>query len=94
MELTILMPCLNEAETLETCISKATVFLEKESVGRFWSRTMEAQTILRRLRDLSEQGLFMWTEKDMARHCRRGWKMPGELMSLWAMRMTVMIFST
>ena len=26
-ELTILMPCLNEAETLETCIKKAQTFL-------------------------------------------------------------------
>lgn len=26
MELTILMPCLNEAETLETCIIKAKKF--------------------------------------------------------------------
>ena len=32
MELTILMPCLNEAETIGTCISKATAFLEKEKI--------------------------------------------------------------
>lgn len=32
MELTILMPCLNEAETLETCIRKAKGFLEEYGV--------------------------------------------------------------
>jgi len=33
LELTILMPCLNEAETLETCIRKAQSFLEKNGVS-------------------------------------------------------------
>ena len=32
MELTILMPCLNEAETLEVCIQKARTYLEKSGV--------------------------------------------------------------
>ena len=32
MELTILMPCLNEAETLHACISKAKQFLEENKV--------------------------------------------------------------
>jgi len=32
LELTILMPCLNEAETLEACIRKALGFLEKHQV--------------------------------------------------------------
>lgn len=32
MELTILMPCLNEAETLATCIQKAKAFLAKENI--------------------------------------------------------------
>lgn len=32
MELTILMPCLNEAETLEVCINKAKTFLETSGV--------------------------------------------------------------
>lgn len=32
MELTILMPCLNEAETLETCIKKARTYLETSGV--------------------------------------------------------------
>lgn len=32
LELTILMPCLNEAETLATCISKAKHFLEQEKI--------------------------------------------------------------
>ncbi|MFC0087179.1 glycosyltransferase family 2 protein [Dyella flava] len=32
LELTILMPCLNEAETLATCIRKARAFLEKSGV--------------------------------------------------------------
>lgn len=32
IELTILMPCLNEAETLEVCINKAKTFLEKSGV--------------------------------------------------------------
>jgi glycosyltransferase involved in cell wall biosynthesis len=32
MELTILMPCLNEAETLAICIQKAKAFLTKESI--------------------------------------------------------------
>lgn len=31
-ELTILMPCLNEAETLEVCINKAKTFLEKSGI--------------------------------------------------------------
>ncbi|MBR3124885.1 MAG: glycosyltransferase family 2 protein [Mogibacterium sp.] len=33
IELTILMPCLNEAETLEVCIKKALLFLEKNHVS-------------------------------------------------------------
>jgi glycosyltransferase involved in cell wall biosynthesis len=32
IELTILMPCLNEAETLATCIAKATSFLQRSGV--------------------------------------------------------------
>ena len=32
VELTILMPCLNEAETLEVCIKKAFHFLEEYHV--------------------------------------------------------------
>jgi len=32
LELTILMPCLNEAETLETCIRKARGYLEASGV--------------------------------------------------------------
>ena len=32
MELTILMPCLNEAETLEKCITKAHYFLSKNNI--------------------------------------------------------------
>lgn len=32
MELTILMPCLNEAETLETCIIKAKKFLSENNI--------------------------------------------------------------
>ena len=32
MELTILMPCLNEAETIEICISKARGFLERTGI--------------------------------------------------------------
>ena len=32
MELTILMPCLNEAETLETCIRKAQLFLAENTI--------------------------------------------------------------
>jgi glycosyltransferase involved in cell wall biosynthesis len=33
LELTILMPCLNEAETLSTCIAKARAFLEASSIS-------------------------------------------------------------
>ncbi|GAM77585.1 dolichol-p-glucose synthetase [Vibrio ishigakensis] len=33
LELTILMPCLNEEETLETCIRKAQNFLKKENIS-------------------------------------------------------------
>jgi glycosyltransferase involved in cell wall biosynthesis len=33
MELTILMPCLNEALTVETCIRKARTYLEKRSIA-------------------------------------------------------------
>jgi len=32
LELSILMPCLNEAETLHKCISKAKIFLEKNKI--------------------------------------------------------------
>src|SRR5688572_8788336 len=32
MQLTILMPCLNEAETLATCISKALSWIEKSNI--------------------------------------------------------------
>ncbi len=32
LELTILMPCLDEAETLETCIQKATGFIERHHI--------------------------------------------------------------
>lgn len=33
IELTILMPCLNEAETLEVCIKKAKTFLQKSGIS-------------------------------------------------------------
>jgi len=33
LELSILMPCLNEAETLHKCISKAKIFLEKNRIN-------------------------------------------------------------
>src|SRR5471032_3035887 len=33
MELTILMPCLNEALTVEICIQKARAYLEKRSIA-------------------------------------------------------------
>ncbi|TGQ03744.1 MULTISPECIES: glycosyltransferase, partial [unclassified Mesorhizobium] len=33
LELTILMPCLNEAETLAVCIGKAKVFLDKAGIA-------------------------------------------------------------
>lgn len=33
VEFTILMPCLNEAETLATCITKATTFLSSEGIN-------------------------------------------------------------
>src|SRR6266436_4762217 len=33
MELTILMPCLNEALTVETCVRKARAYLEKRSIA-------------------------------------------------------------
>jgi glycosyltransferase involved in cell wall biosynthesis len=33
MELSIVMPCLNEAETLEICISKARIFLERSGIS-------------------------------------------------------------
>ena len=33
LELTILMPCLNEAETLEVCIRKAQGFLERSGIA-------------------------------------------------------------
>ena len=33
LELTILMPCLNEAETLATCIGKARGFLERTGIA-------------------------------------------------------------
>jgi hypothetical protein len=33
MELTILMPCLNEAFTVETCIREARDYLEKRSIA-------------------------------------------------------------
>ena len=32
LELTILMPCLNEAETLATCIAKAKGFLARSGI--------------------------------------------------------------
>ena len=33
LELTILMPCLNEAETLAVCIGKAKAFLDKTQIS-------------------------------------------------------------
>ena len=33
IELTIVMPCLNEAETLETCITKAQSFLDRSGMS-------------------------------------------------------------
>lgn len=32
MELTVLMPCLNEAKTIGTCITKAKTFMEKNNI--------------------------------------------------------------
>jgi glycosyltransferase involved in cell wall biosynthesis len=46
MELTILMPCLNEAETLEECINKANQFLAKANiVGEVLFQTMAAPMV-------------------------------------------------
>ena len=33
MELTILMPCLNEALTVETCVRKARAYMENRSIA-------------------------------------------------------------
>ncbi len=33
LELTILMPCLNEAETVETCVAKARAYLERSGIA-------------------------------------------------------------
>ena len=33
MELTILMPCLNEAETIEVCVRKARAYLERTGIS-------------------------------------------------------------
>src|SRR3954451_1922010 len=38
MELTILMPCLNEAETIETCVRKARAYIE--------SRHLDAEVVV------------------------------------------------
>jgi hypothetical protein len=44
-ELTILMPCLNEAETIATCIDKAHGFLARSGVaGEIRSRTTARAT--------------------------------------------------
>ena len=37
IELTILMPCLDEAETIEICVNKAKKFLEKNHLHAFHS---------------------------------------------------------
>jgi|HubBroStandDraft_4_1064222.scaffolds.fasta_scaffold1534670_2 hypothetical protein len=41
MELTILMPCLNEALTVETCIRKARAYLERRRFAKICSITAE-----------------------------------------------------
>ena len=48
IELTVLMPCLNEAETLERCITKAMSALAAEAVsGEILSRTTAAPMVRR-----------------------------------------------
>lgn len=48
-ELTILMPCLNESETLATCIMKAKAYLERSGVdGEVLMRTTAVRTGPRR----------------------------------------------
>ncbi len=45
LELTILMPCLNEAETISVCVTKARGFLERSGVkARCWSPTTAPPT--------------------------------------------------
>ena len=46
LELTILMPCLNEAETIEVCVTKAMGYLQRAaaSPARCWSPTTAPTT--------------------------------------------------
>jgi len=62
IELSILMPCLNEADTLATRIRKARRFLENDAiVGEvlYWSRTMAARTDRKRLHERKVRASLM-----------------------------------
>jgi glycosyltransferase involved in cell wall biosynthesis len=89
-ELTILMPCLNEARTLGRCIQKAQSFLDEKRISGEVLIADNGST------DGSQQiasdlgALYTSTKKDMAGHYAGGSKqLPGNT-SLWATLMTVM----
>ena len=68
-ELTILMPCLNEAETLETCIKKAQTFLRENNVnGEVLIADNGSTDGSREIAVKAEQELFRLHSVAMAQH--------------------------
>jgi Glycosyltransferases involved in cell wall biogenesis len=70
IELTIVMPCLNEAETLETCIRKAFDFLNRHGIrGEVVVGDNGSTDGSQRLPAGSVHGLSMCLRAAMAQHC-------------------------
>ena len=58
-ELTILMPCLNEAETIATCVKKASNYLSKSNIrGEILAPIMAQPMVPGRLRKASARASY------------------------------------
>ncbi len=90
--LTILMPCLNEAETINSCIRKAQGFLSRTGIsGKSWLPTMAASTGRSRLQRVSAPELFMFRSAATAPLCLPALPLLEGNSRSWAMPTTVMI---
>jgi GT2 family glycosyltransferase len=70
VELTILMPCLNEAETLATCIAKAKGYLARSGVsGEVLIADNGSTDGSQEIAVPSARGSWTWSARATARRC-------------------------
>ena len=94
-ELTILMPCLNEAETLETCIKKAQTFLRENNVnGEVLIADNGSTDGSREIAVKAGARVVPIAQRGYGAALIGGCEAARESMLSWVMRMTAMIFFT